>query len=245
MNDDPEKIKKIIGNNTPFYRRAQIQPEPAGGSLLINNSGFPVVNKQKQPVSNSEDKSLRRRIEPVKVQGGNVPTPQHMKPLIKRGLNHIHTAEELDNKKLNYNQIPYFSDLPVHVGSHNEHGWHDENVTGLSDKYIDNQEYINVEALQGAQRLPHSQEELNELNKQQSDSAWSDDNPPRPVITDIIDSLDSLEMCVFISSEPMYTSSSIDDIIKYVEMALLEYQIPISNIKVIKRLELDFGLIIK
>jgi hypothetical protein len=119
----------------PEYQQLGIEPAEGGRSLLHDKAGMPKVPKAPEkkvlppdPIS-SKTVVVKAATEPSKVKFGSK----------KRGLP---TASA---------QIP--TDSFVNVGMSDDHLWYDDKVTGAAPQVIDNNEYVDVEAAQGANPL--------------------------------------------------------------------------------------------
>jgi len=238
MESETDRLKRVLATNSPYYQQQDLQPHEGGRSLLHDKNGRPLhkpapeVRAQNAPVGYVEEP------ERLKIRGTQPVVPQPQAPLKYRELNPTHTAQDPAPAQ----EPPVMDDIPVHVGNHNDHSWHDYHVTGTP---VDNNDYVNAEALQGAQRLPETQQDQQVLEQQQQDAAWSDDNPPRPVISDVISQMKESDMVVLVRGDPVFVSVSEQDIKQCVEDAMLNYKVSMSDIVVVKRMVLDFGLTMK
>lgn len=262
-----DKLRKLIASSgrttqeySPYYMQNDIEPPQGGKSLLHDENGRPLYKKHQQNQSRVPEQTRNEDFEVIRVKGTRnsdnaVQAPTT--PMSTRELNPSRTAsnpsppqERFQPSAKTLEEIMSESapvgDMPVHVGNHDEHNWYDQNVTGSpdsqDDRVIDNNEYVNVEALQNTQRLPNTDQEREQLEQQQKQASWSDNNPPRPVIADVINGIDQGEMCVLMKGDPVFLSSDSVKVVRFIEDAMMKHEISISDISVIKKMGLDFGL---
>ena len=214
MESENDRLKRVLATNSPYYQQQDLQPLEGGRSLLHDGSGRalhkPPAEVRQQNVATGHVSEPPR----VKIKATQPAVPHPQAPLKYRELNPTHTAQDPsppqqapvmdevpDNGAHLENPGAVLSDMPVHVGNHEEHSWHDHHVTGAP---VDNSDYVNAEALQGSQRLPQTQEEQQQLERQQAEASWSEENPPRPVIHDVISKLTEGEMVVIVKGDPVF-----------------------------------------
>ena len=208
--------------------------------------------QQQKPVSNQESRR-------VKIVGSGEQHPSLNRPLTSRHLNpsagEVQPAAAPNPQgisKEDYQRMveEYNGSIPVHVGNHEDHGWFDKNVTGV----VDNNEFVNTDALQGAQALPNTHAERMMLEEQMRRAASNVEEEPEtePEIerpeSDVDEymsvNIDVDQYCVVISNEVIYKTYDKRAAVKCVEDAVSNYNVNIDSIQVVKRMRINSGITI-
>lgn len=238
MESEKDRLKRVIATNSPYYQQHDLNPLEGGRSLLHDKNGRPLHKPSASVSYKNSPVGYVQHPQSVMIKGAEPGVPQPQAPLKYRELNPTRTTQDPAPPQ----EAPTMDNIPVHVGNHDDHSWHDHHVTGTP---VDNNDYVNTESLQGAQRLPETQQEQQMLEQKQKDSSWTDDNPPRPVVSDVISQMKESDMVVLVKGDPVFLSASESDIKKCVEDAMLNYKVSMSDVVVVKRMVLDFGLTMK
>lgn len=245
-----DKIKAVIDSNKPFYKQHDLKPRDGGRSRLHDANGTPKF----RPFKQSPQEDVRETGDRVAIQGSKPAEQPIAKPLNKRELNPRRSAAEPVRQNIG-------GDLPVHVGSHEEHAWYDDNVVGGGSRttsarqYIDNN-YIDTEGLQGADPLAEPVEENFEEFHQNSRThvAVGAPNPLedgfRATHEEVGEtpsqeqenSIASNTYSIFVDNEFVIGVASKSEALRCIEDIMLNYKVSLDRISAFKKLELNFGV---
>lgn len=148
MSDRPNRVRSLLKHKQrqPAYQQLDIEPKPAGGSLLHDDNGMPKIGPKISLNDIPPSKDISN--EPVKVKANNVRDSEH---------------DGFYPPKSNFS-IPQQNF--VNVGGAEDHLWYDEKVSGSSDEMVDNNDDVDIDSLQGINPLSN-------LDDQRSNEAKS------------------------------------------------------------------------
>lgn len=122
--------------------------------------------------------------------------------------------------------------LNVHVGSHEDHSWMDDRVAGPRE-YVDNNDFVDVDALQGH----------NPLEEQQWEQEMQNETPETADEEQSL-SLDTGEFGIYVKGVFVGKTRSTVEVKEFVEHIVLKKGVELDDVVVYKRVSLDFGILV-
>jgi len=145
--------------------------------------------------------------------------------------------------------VPAGKTLPAQVGNHEEQMWFDDKVAVSANpkmvehiidhnQYVDNNEYIDVEAMQTRKIQEESRPSYQEIEESQKTTSQAD-----AIIKALNLTLSPGEFIVFCQEQVVVRTSNIPAVKEAIEELVLK-NIPIEDIFVCKRLNINFGVLL-
>jgi hypothetical protein len=233
-----KRNKPMYAKRIPEYQSRNLDVPTAGKSLLHDQFGMPKLNKN----------TANQRKVVAKEQITNNPIS------IKATLDAEKDVSFYGDGKTQRAAIPPM----VSIGRNNETMWFDEGSVAVpvgKQEAIDNNENIDIEALQGHDNLnspfstgniphPYHQEPVYQQSEpvyqQQDSTVQQQEQEPQDE-----NSLEPGQYAVLYDNEIIVKGHNITEIKGAIEEMILKYNVPIEQIVLIKRLPIDFGLLVE
>jgi hypothetical protein len=213
------------------YQRLDVDPKPAGKSLLHDKNGMRRVAKKPQK---QMPRAPEISNEPIKVP-----------------------AKRVDEDSISYRNKKVPKQPMAYVGMHEDQMWFDEELVASGDKLppeeemIDNNEDVDVTALQGHDPLASTWADRMEDQPDYTQDAEPPDSPT-PAPEEGVEEIESLgfelgrgEYAVLMNGQLIVKYDDLDYVRRVVEDMILTHNIEVSTITVVKSIPIDFGVLLK
>ena len=215
------------------YQRRDIEPKPAGQSLLHDKHGMPRVAK----------KPVKRMPPPPQISNEPIRVP----------------ARARDEDSISYrSQLP--PQPMAHVGMHEDTMWFDEELVAgevPDGEMVDNNDEMNVESLQRPD--PRRDAELREpetwadrMAEAAPPDYTQDAEPPEPEPQPKVEEIERLgfeldrgEYAILMNGQLIVKYVELDHVRHVVEDMIFTHNIEVSAISVVKSIPVDYGVLFK
>jgi len=212
----------LIAKIRAEHERLGIEPAVAGVSYLHDENGISKAppyprNPQPPPPPFSNEPEHVRALDPQQQQP-NLPPVQARRPNI--------------------------SQMPAHVGVHEETMWFDDKVVGSGQqRFIDNNKDVNIDALQGYNPLnPSESTRWHEQSQQQGSAPKKIDPESLEAAIAIIPAGGYL---LLVEGEPVVVRTDKRELRSIVADVLLKHNVDIDRVQVLKSVPIDFGVLME
>lgn len=237
---------------TPEYIRLGVKPIGSSGkSLLHNTGGIPKVQPAKRRIPPPPQPVIAHR--KISVEAGMPNTPIQM-GIRSRGNNAPSAAKE----------VP--AQTRVNIGVHDEQKW-TEGLKSSSEQFpnrrvvinpdgskrvvIDNDEYVDVEGLQGMNPLedddtdrPPPEEPRNEQQEEYEEYVSEPDQSSEEPQTESA-VLEPGEYAVFYAGECVYRTEDLDKLKSGLENMMVKYKVNLDDVRIYRCIPIRFGIILE